>query len=562
MTVSLVASDNASGSGTNQLTLSSTEGNLQVVYSSHRDGSLTPSIDGSGWSTARLIETEIANSSARRAIVMWWRIVPASQSTNINVDFSATTGKATVGYELTSDTPGGTWRFFDTQGDGWETADNGVTETTSLASGAIKPHHAQAVAIMGMATRHGDPPEEDSYSDGFTAGEGIQTALTANAIGMSSGYKIVNAAPAEMSTTASWDTLALATSIIGVWGYDTNVMPEQQADLEGAGTGIWQTWFGSTIAKTTDQANTGTGSLEITATGTDVAVQQSNWPGTSITGGQDFGISAAIFKAGASRAVEVEFRWRNEDGIDQQNDILTFNTVDSEWLTLSETVSVPGTASRLFVTIFWDGATVDEVVYGDTFLASEGPAEDSLEATMDVTAPPAQSSFTGLLGEEVDADVDVTSPASVAQFEAGGVEADVDVTAAAAQASFEAVSDEQAVDADLDVTAVASTAQFEAANEAEADLDVTSAAALASFGAIVASEVDADLDVTAAASTGSFEAFTPEVPVATMDVEAAPAEVDFFALPKPRFSTKVDIRPKRNPLVSRLFPARWPSDRL
>lgn len=216
MTISLVASDATPiVAGATTLTLNSTEGNLQVCYVTHRSASQTPTITGDGWSAAVLIESEIANTSARRAIAMFWRVVPAGQSTDITLSWSGTPNRIAFGYEYNTDTAGGTWSF-----DGTNNADNGTTAGTSLGSNAVTPANAEAVAVAGLVARNGDVAAEDSYSDAFITGVSASSGVGVNELSGFSGYKIVDTTPAAMSTTASWTTSALATALIGVWSVD------------------------------------------------------------------------------------------------------------------------------------------------------------------------------------------------------------------------------------------------------------------------------------------------------------------------------------------------------
>lgn len=220
MTITVAASDANSGSGaTLPLTLSSTEGNVQQVYAAHRTGSLTPDIDGTGW-TQTLIETEITNNQARRAIVRFRRIVPAGASATINVGWTTSADIVVWGIEITTDTLDSTW-VFDGADDITHATDNGTTDTTSLASSSITPSNNEAFAIDSLCARHGEirNSNEDTYSDSFVVGPGDNTVsgnLQNNLSGFC-GYKIVDVTPAAMSTTASWTTSALATSLIDVW---------------------------------------------------------------------------------------------------------------------------------------------------------------------------------------------------------------------------------------------------------------------------------------------------------------------------------------------------------
>lgn len=221
-TITVEAEPANSGTGaTLPLTFPSIEGNVQVVFATHRAASMTPDIDGTGWSTPQLgvdfIETEITNTSARRAIVAWRRVVPAGASATVNAGWTTSADIVVFGVELAKSE--GEWSL-----DGWNNNDNGTTAGTSLASNSVTPANAKAFAIDALVARHGQIREgnEDTYSDAFVVGPGDNTVSgnLANNLSGFSGYKIVDTA-AAMSTTASWTTSALATSLIGVLSVST-----------------------------------------------------------------------------------------------------------------------------------------------------------------------------------------------------------------------------------------------------------------------------------------------------------------------------------------------------
>lgn len=162
-----------------------------------------------------------------------------------------------------------------------------------------------------------------------------------------------------------------------------NMIPAASAEFETAGsTGNFVAWFGCTVAQSTAQALNGTGSMEVTSTGSSIGVQQDNWPGWSITGGQDVGISASCWKANPARTVSVEFDWRDEGGTSQQTDTLSLAVGGSAWVTESATVAVPATATRLFITITWGGNSSD-IAYFDAIEADDAPGGGATEVAPD-----------------------------------------------------------------------------------------------------------------------------------------------------------------------------------
>lgn len=219
MAITEEATDFGGASSTTDVTLSNllnTEGNFQAVIIVHRDESLTPSITGDDWNTpstgdGTLVETEIANTSARRAIALFYRTVPASQSAPQVGWSGASTNKVAVGFEWSSDTAGGTWDH-----DANAASDNGTTEGTSLASGSAAPANSEAVTGYFLVARNGSVEAEDTYSNSFVTGPSDECCggQPANAASGFSGSKI---ASGTQTTTASWTTSALATGLIAAF---------------------------------------------------------------------------------------------------------------------------------------------------------------------------------------------------------------------------------------------------------------------------------------------------------------------------------------------------------
>jgi hypothetical protein len=153
-TVSLDDTQTAtSTTGTATVTMNSTEGNLQVLYAVHRTATATVSNPtGSGWSTARLVETQIGDTNNRRAISMWWREVPASANTSITAGFNVTTNVVVSCREF-APSAAGAWAVGGTTGVG----DNGTTAGTSVSTSSVTPTGGDhQVITSGAVWRHGD----------------------------------------------------------------------------------------------------------------------------------------------------------------------------------------------------------------------------------------------------------------------------------------------------------------------------------------------------------------------------------------------------------------------
>jgi hypothetical protein len=173
----------------------------------------------------------------------------------------------------------------------------------------------------------------------------------------------------------------------------TNLIPAQTSDFEGSGTGLWAAWYGDTIAQSTTQAHTGTGSLAITATeANDVGVNWTDWPGvTGVQASTQYTLSYAIYgPAGATFTMQYE--WFDGDTALRTDSLNA--TTNGGWVTPSETVTTPAGATTLFVDILSTNATNSTTYYLDTVDAVQGSGGSSGD-TVTVTNPGTQSGTVG-----------------------------------------------------------------------------------------------------------------------------------------------------------------------
>jgi hypothetical protein len=174
----------------------------------------------------------------------------------------------------------------------------------------------------------------------------------------------------------------------------TNLIPAQTSDLEGSGTGLWDAWYGDTIAQSTAEAFTGTGSLAITATeANDVGVNWTDWPG--VTGAQastQYTLSYAVYGP-AGTTFTAQYEWFNGDTALRTDSLSA--TTNGGWVNPSETVTTPAGANTLFVDVISTNATNGTTYYLDTIDAIQGSGGGGSGDTVTVTNPGAQSGTVG-----------------------------------------------------------------------------------------------------------------------------------------------------------------------
>jgi trimeric autotransporter adhesin len=293
--ITVAATDGAANSGSSaalDLTLDSTEGNFQVVYLGGRNLSMTPSITGDGWSTPVLVEVEISNTSARRQLAMWWRVVPSGQSTTVSVNWNVTATKAAFGIEFNSDTPGGAWSK-----DNHDPTDSGTTTVTELASGSAAPANAEAVTVYGVMGRtvDFDLHASASYTNSFTKGPGAFNTGS-NGIGITSGYRIDSG---TNTTTASWATATLVNGIITAFSVSSGAATDADAgNAPATGTSNNAT---TTIDTTSEHAvATATANDATVSTASATNAQAENAPATGIANNPAAAIDTAAEHAAAT----------------------------------------------------------------------------------------------------------------------------------------------------------------------------------------------------------------------------------------------------------------------
>lgn len=189
----------------------------------------------------------------------------------------------------------------------------------------------------------------------------------------------------------------------------TNLIPAQTSDLETAGsTGLWDAWYGDTIAQSTAKAFSGTGSLAITATEANyVGVNWSDYPGvTGVQASTPYTLSYAV-NGPSGTTFTMQFEWFNSSETVLRTDSLNATTTGG-WVNPSETVTAPAGASTLFVELTSTNAPNGTTYYLDAVDATQGSGGGSGD-TVTVTNP---GSLTGSVGTAASLQLQASDSAS------------------------------------------------------------------------------------------------------------------------------------------------------
>jgi hypothetical protein len=189
----------------------------------------------------------------------------------------------------------------------------------------------------------------------------------------------------------------------------TNLIPAQTSDLATAGsTGLWEAWYGDTIAQSTAEVYTGdSGSLAIDATeADDVGVNWSDYPGVSgVEASTPYTLSYAVYGPSGT-TFTMDYEW-----YDSSEDLLATSslnaTTNGGWVNPSETVTAPAGASTLFVEFVSTDATDGTTYYLDAIDAIEGSSSSG--DTVTVTNPGSQ---TGTVGTATSLQIQASDSAS------------------------------------------------------------------------------------------------------------------------------------------------------
>lgn len=146
-----------------------------------------------------------------------------------------------------------------------------------------------------------------------------------------------------------------------------NILDADTQGLEG-GTGHWQAWYSTRIARSTGAAQQGGASLGIDVTAADGwGVQFDNWPGFAVASGAHRIELWARSAAGSALELNVSVHWRNDSGDDLRSDQLRM-PLDREWRKLGQDAMAPRGTARTWVELTGDGGPGDALEVDEIFI--------------------------------------------------------------------------------------------------------------------------------------------------------------------------------------------------
>lgn len=154
-----------------------------------------------------------------------------------------------------------------------------------------------------------------------------------------------------------------------------NMLDTDTATLEGT-IGKWQDWFSTSVARSTDQAHTGTHSLKVAMTaGGSWGVELNNWPGFAV---QTSGSKQVSFWArqGTGAVSNVRLRATWYDANDQvishpQNPVEVPLTLSTSWQQASTTVTAPSGANTVHLQFLSSSGGTGNSIYIDDIVVAD-----------------------------------------------------------------------------------------------------------------------------------------------------------------------------------------------
>lgn len=159
-----------------------------------------------------------------------------------------------------------------------------------------------------------------------------------------------------------------------------NIVDAQSAEFEATGTGVWAAWFNCTIAKTTEAANQGTGSLRVACEDAFVGLSSNNWPGSTggVVAGHEYAISFAAEGPAATWTLEVH--WRDDAGTNLATASVPITTAGAGTWAQSDVVlsTSPAATTRYYFELETATAAAGEVHHLDSFVIDDAPSSSTI----------------------------------------------------------------------------------------------------------------------------------------------------------------------------------------
>ncbi|MGI8779588.1 MAG: hypothetical protein ACR2L8_05365 [Solirubrobacteraceae bacterium] len=147
------------------------------------------------------------------------------------------------------------------------------------------------------------------------------------------------------------------------------------ADTEGLKDrlGHWAPWYSTSVARTTQQARTGYGSLGVSITGPyGWGVTLDNWPGFVATPGDKRIQFWGRLGTGSGLAASMRVKWRDGAGTVLQTDVVTIPALSSAWQLATADVVAPAGTTRVFVELYGGSGVAGDSLYVDDVFVGAG----------------------------------------------------------------------------------------------------------------------------------------------------------------------------------------------
>jgi hypothetical protein len=150
-----------------------------------------------------------------------------------------------------------------------------------------------------------------------------------------------------------------------------NAMDDDTATLEGS-IGEWTSWFSSTVARTTEQAHTGTHSLKVTIDapfgwGVQLGLAR-GFPVTPLDKSISFW---GRLGSGTSLSTRMDINWLDEDGNSLRTDNALISPLTTSWQQVSVPITPPAGSRSVKLSLVHSSGTTGNTLYFDDFIVGD-----------------------------------------------------------------------------------------------------------------------------------------------------------------------------------------------
>jgi hypothetical protein len=149
-----------------------------------------------------------------------------------------------------------------------------------------------------------------------------------------------------------------------------NYLDANTSTLEGS-LGVWDNWFGESIAQDGTEAHSGTKSMKASITDTFWGIQFSNSPGFPTIPGNK---TASFWAKGSyvnSTVGSLAVKWINSGGSTIQTDTIPIANLTGAWQKFSADINAPAGATHVYLTITSSSGHAGDIIYFDDFVVGD-----------------------------------------------------------------------------------------------------------------------------------------------------------------------------------------------